>query len=284
MPWWVPLGVAAATFAPLLAFELLRPLRAPVEAKARRMARNAVVAALSFAVVALVQTPALRPLWQWMEENRVGLLHRVPLPRGVEVALAVVLLDYTLWHWHRWNHVVGFLWRFHLVHHVDRDLDASTALRFHFGEMALSVPYRMLQVLVIGADAFALSVWQALLLASILFHHSNVRLPLGLERVLVRLIVTPRMHGIHHSAFENETNSNWSSLLSAWDYLHGTVLLGVPQRAVPIGVPAYAAAEAVTLGRILGLPFRWRDRDWVGPAGERRTRPHPPEARLSLAE
>jgi sterol desaturase/sphingolipid hydroxylase (fatty acid hydroxylase superfamily) len=283
MPMWVGPAVVAATFLPLLAFELLRPLRPEVEPKMRRLARNAVVAALGFGVLAVVQTPALRPLWRWMEERHVGLLHQVELPRAVEVVLAVILLDYTLWHWHWLNHRVPFLWRFHLVHHVDRDLDASTALRFHFGEMALSVPYRMLQIAVIGADAWSLGLWQALLLPSILFHHSNVRLPVGFERALVRLIVTPRMHGIHHSAYENETNSNWSSLLSAWDYLHGTVLLGVPQRAIDIGVPAYRDPEEVTLGRVVSLPFRWRDRDWTGPDGERRHRPHPPEARRTLA-
>jgi sterol desaturase/sphingolipid hydroxylase (fatty acid hydroxylase superfamily) len=200
------------------------------------------------------------------------------------VALAVVLLDYTLWHWHRWTHRVPFLWRFHLVHHVDRDLDASTALRFHFGEMALSVPYRVLQVLAIGADAFSLSLWQALLLPAILFQHSNLRLPLALERVLVRVVVTPRMHGIHHSNVQSETDSNWSSLLSAWDYLHGTALLGVPQQAVQIGVPAYARPEAVTLGRILALPFRRQGADWVGPDGAVRHRPHAPEERRALAE
>jgi sterol desaturase/sphingolipid hydroxylase (fatty acid hydroxylase superfamily) len=281
---WLAPAVAAATFAPLLAFELLRPLRAEVEPKGRRIARNAVVAALAFGVLALVQAPALRPLWQWMEVHRVGLLNRVELPRALEVALAVLLLDYTLWHWHWLNHRVPVLWRFHRVHHVDRDLDASTALRFHVGEMALSVPYRLLQVMVIGADAFSLGLWQALLLPSILFHHSNVRLPLGVERALVRVVVTPRMHGIHHSAWENETNSNWSSLLSAWDYLHGTALLNVPQRAVEIGVPAYQRPEAVGLGRILALPFRSRDQDWIGPDGDRRVRPHPAGGRWELAE
>ena len=235
---WVGPLVVAATFLPLLVFEMLRPLRPAVEPKGRRLVRNAVVAAASFAVLGLIQTPALGALWQWMEAHEVGLLNRVNLPRGVEVVLAVLLLDYTLWHWHWLSHKVPLLWRFHLVHHVDRDLDASTALRFHFGEMALSVPYRLLQVIVIGADAWSLGLWQALLLPSILFHHSNVRLPVRVERALVRLIVTPRMHGIHHSDYENETNSNWSSLLSVWDYLHGTALLGVPQGQVTIGVPA----------------------------------------------
>jgi sterol desaturase/sphingolipid hydroxylase (fatty acid hydroxylase superfamily) len=281
MPLWVAPAVAAATFLPLLVFESLRPLRPETEPKGRRMARNAVVAGSGFAVIALLQAPALDALWRWMDERQVGLLRLMEWPRAVEVALAVVLLDYTLWHWHWLNHRVPFLWRFHLVHHVDRDLDASTALRFHFGEMGLSVPYRMAQVALIGADAASLGVWQALLLPSILFHHSNLRLPLRLERVLVRLVVTPRMHGIHHSTREHETNSNWSSLLSAWDYLHGTVLLGVPQAAVEIGVPAYRDPRAVTLGRLLWLPFRRRGQDWTDPHGG--TRRSPPEGRRVLA-
>lgn len=280
---WVGPLVAAATFLPLLVFEMLRPLRPAVEPKGRRLVRNAVVAAASFAVLGLIQAPALGALWQWMEAHEVGLLNRVNLPRGVEVVLAVLLLDYTLWHWHWLNHKVPLLWRFHLVHHVDRDLDASTALRFHFGEMALSVPYRLLQVIVIGADAWSLGLWQALLLPSILFHHSNVRLPVRVERALVRLIVTPRMHGIHHSDYENETNSNWSSLLSAWDYLHGTALLGVPQREISVGVPAYRRPEHLTLGAILALPFRRRRADWVGPGGPQHERSHSPEARRALA-
>ena len=283
MPLWLVPAVAAATFLPLVAFESLRPLRPEKESKLRRLARNLTIAAVAFGVIALLQTPLLRPLWTWMAERRVGLLNLVEWPRAVEVVLAVLLLDYTLWHWHWLNHRVPFLWRFHLVHHADGDLDASTALRFHFGEMALSAPYRALQVIVIGADAWSLGLWQALLLPSILFHHSNVRLPIGLERWLVRLIVTPRMHGIHHSTYENETNSNWSSLLSVWDYLHRTALLNVPQRAVQIGVPAYARAEQRTLGRMLALPFRRRGDDWVTDEGDRRVRAHPADDRGILA-
>ena len=283
MPLWVAPAAATASFLPLLAFELLRPLRREVEPKARRVLRNAAVALLGFGALTLLQTPALDALFRSMRDHRVGLLNLVELPHAVEVALAVVLLDYTLWHWHWLAHRIPVLWRFHLVHHADRDLDASTALRFHFGEMALSVPYRMLQVLVIGPDPLSLSLWQALLLPAILFHHSNMRLPLEVERLLVRVIVTPRMHGIHHSTYENETNSNWSSLLSAWDYLHGTIRLDVPQDEVTIGVPAYGDPREVTIGRMLMLPFRRQRADWIGPDGRFMRRAHDDTTRRSLA-
>jgi sterol desaturase/sphingolipid hydroxylase (fatty acid hydroxylase superfamily) len=253
-----------------------------MEPKPRRVGRNLGLAGIGIAILTLLQTPLLMPAAAWARREHVGLLNWVTLPRAVEVAAAVLLLDYTLWHWHWLNHRVPFLWRFHLVHHVDLDLDASTALRFHFGELGLSVLYRVAQVVALGADPFAVAIWQSLLVASILFHHSNLRLPAGLERVLVRVVVTPRMHGIHHSDYENETNSNWSSLLSAWDYAHGTLLLSVPQRAITIGVPGYRDPPQVTLGKVLALPFRQQHEDWRDGKGGVRRREHPaPTHRLA---
>ena len=270
----LPYLAMAGLFVALAVLETARPLRAAVEPRPRRVARNLGIAGLGLAALSLLQTPLLVPVAEWARGHRIGILNWTSLPAAVETVAAVLLLDYTLWHWHWLNHRVPFLWRFHLVHHVDLDLDSSTALRFHFGEMLLSVPYRLAQVVVIGASPSAVTVWQVLLVASILFHHSNVRLPAGLERVLVRLLVTPRMHGIHHSDYENETNSNWSSLLSAWDWLHGTLLLSVPQREVAIGVPGYGDPRQVTLGRSLALPFRRQREDWKGPDGRLRRRDH----------
>jgi len=263
-PLWLTPALGTAVFLALLLAERLRPLRQSVESKPRRVARNLAVGGLSFALIGLLQTPLVLPVSEWVARRGVGLAQLVPGPAALRVVLAVVVLDYTLWIWHYANHKLPFLWRFHVAHHVDRDLDASTALRFHFGETALSVPYRALQVLIAGAEPVALWTWQALLFVSILFHHSNVRLPLGLERFLVRLIVTPRMHGIHHSDRKLETDTNWSSLLSAWDHLHGTVLLNVPQDDVAIGVPAYRDVRDVTLGKVLAIPFRRQREDWRG--------------------
>src|SRR5581483_488306 len=144
---------------------------------------------------------------------------------------------------------------FHVVHHLDRDLDASTAVRFHFGELAISTVWRAAQVVAIGVAPDALAVWQTATLVSVLFHHSNVRLPIALERALARVVVTPRLHGIHHSTVRAETDSNWSSGLVVWDRLHGTLRVDVPQDAIEIGVPAYRSAADAALPRILALPF-----------------------------
>jgi sterol desaturase/sphingolipid hydroxylase (fatty acid hydroxylase superfamily) len=248
--------------ASMIVAERFAPLRRTVESKLRRIVRNLSVGGVSLALMSLMQAPLLQPVASWIARERIGLMQFVQWPRWIETLLAVVLLDYTLWWWHWASHRVPFFWRFHLVHHIDRDMDASTALRFHFGELALSVPVRALQMILIGVDSRTLWLWQTILFASLLFHHSNVRLPLRFERLLVRVIVTPRMHGIHHSDRRGETNSNWSSLLSAWDFLHRTMRLDIPQEQIVIGVPAYHDPRDVTLGEILLLPFRSQRDDW----------------------
>ena len=121
--------------------------------------------------------------------------------------------------------------------------------------MAVSVPYRAAQVLLLGVAPRPLSVRQTFVFASILFHHSNLRLPLWLERIAVRIVVTPRMHGIHHSVETDETNANWSSGLTLWDTVHGTLRLDVPQDEIEIGGPAYRLPDEVTFPRLVEMPF-----------------------------
>jgi sterol desaturase/sphingolipid hydroxylase (fatty acid hydroxylase superfamily) len=246
------LGVLAG----LVLLERKRPLRRERESKFLRNGRNLLVASLGALTVHLLEAPVVRPLARLVEERRLGVLKRVGLPRPLEIMIAVVLMDYTLYLWHVLTHRVPLLWRFHAVHHVDLDLDASTALRFHFGELAISVPYRAAQVLLIGVDAEALSYWQTFLSLSILFHHSNVCLPRRFESVLSWLLVTPRMHGIHHSNEPAEANTNWSSGLACWDRIHRTFRLDIPQEQIHIGVKGIDTEERVGLPEILTQPFR----------------------------
>ena len=223
-------------------------------------------------MLSVIQTPVIGPLTRRVEHSRWGLLKRLGLPVWLEVPLAVALMDYTLYLWHVWTHK-GPLWRFHQVHHVDLDMDATTAVRFHLGEMAASVPYRALQVLLIGVGPRAFAIWQGFLMACITFHHSNLRLPVWLERAIAPVLVTPRNHGVHHSVVREETDSNWSSGLTIWDWLHGTLRLDVPQAEIEIGVPAYGDPAELTLEGVLTLPFgtqrpSWRRRDGERPRRE----------------
>ena len=274
---WLSAGLIAGTFCVLAWLERRRPLRRAIEPKLKREGRNFAVAAIGAVGLLLIERPAILPLTQLIDGHRWGLLKQLRLPWWLEVALAAVMLDYTLYVWHYLTHKVPFLWRFHVAHHVDLDLDTSTALRFHFGELALSVPWRAAQVSIIGVSPISYLVWQTLVFLSIMFHHSNVELPIGFERWLNRLIVTPRMHGIHHSIVEEEANSNWSSGLMLWDWLHGTLRLNVPQDKVTIGVPAYRNPEEVVLKEVLALPFHEQRPSWQLPDG------HKPEREIISA-
>jgi sterol desaturase/sphingolipid hydroxylase (fatty acid hydroxylase superfamily) len=246
------IGLAAT----LVCAEVVHPLRRRQrEPKLRRMRRNAVVGGLSAATVQLCEQPLVLPLARLVERRRWGLLHRVHLPTPVRTLVALAALDYTLYLWHILVHRVPGLWRFHRVHHADLDLDASTAIRFHFGELLASVPWRAAQVVVFGIDARTLQTWQTLTLMSVLFHHSNVRLPAEFERAVGYLLVTPRMHGIHHSRAAGEMDSNWSSGSSIWDRLHGTLRQDVEQDDIEIGVPSLDGPTDVSLQRMLAAPL-----------------------------
>jgi sterol desaturase/sphingolipid hydroxylase (fatty acid hydroxylase superfamily) len=164
-------------------------------------------------------------------------------------------MDYTLYWWHVLLHRVPLLWRMHESHHIDRDLDMSTGVRFHFTEFLASIPWRCAQIVLIGVAPRTLSLWQRLTLAEVLFHHSNVKLPLTLERWLARLVVTPRMHGIHHSVERGERDSNFSSGLSVWDRMHDTTRLDLRHDDVVIGMPTYPLPSDVSLRKTLALPF-----------------------------
>ena len=126
--------------------------------------------------------------------------------------LGFLLMDWAYYWWHYATHAVPFAWRFHNVHHTDLDLDVSTAARFHFGEILLSIPFRVVAVAPLGVPPLTYLIYEIAFESASLFHHSNWRLPLGVERFLNHVIVTPRMHGIHHSIVQRETDSNWGTI------------------------------------------------------------------------
>jgi len=251
----VRLAAGATVFVALLVAERARPLRRATQRKWRRVFINLVIGALGGAALALVYGPAVLGSIERARGAEFGLLRWIPLPGWLASVLAIVLLDYTLWVWHWLNHRVPLLWRFHAAHHADLDLDASTALRFHVGELLLSVPFRALQVAFIGLEVPVLLFWEALLLVAIEFHHSNLRLPLYFERWLRLAIITPRAHGIHHSIVSAEVNSNFGTLLSAWDRLHRTFLVGIPQSEIVIGLAEMRDPSRLGFLGSLGVPF-----------------------------
>lgn len=250
----------------LLGAERRWPLRHRVDRWLRRVAINLAVAAPSFLVLRLLLIPVVVAAAGWGETHRFGLARALPVPPLLAAVVALLFLDYSMFLWHWLNHRVPFLWRFHHVHHSDLDLDVSTAFRFHFGEMIFSVVARSFQVVLAGASPLVALAYEVLLEASTQFHHSNLRLPLGLERALSWFIMTPRAHGIHHSIVARETNSNFSNFLIVWDRLHRTLRLNVRQDEIVVGVPDYRDARELTVPALLTMPFRRQRQSKPNPA------------------
>ena len=231
-------------------------LRKRVQNRWKRILINFIVAIPAFALLRLLFIPVIIWLAVQNQQYHFGLNNLYSASPWIKFVIAFVLLDYSNYIWHVLLHKLPFMWRFHLVHHTDLDLDISTAFRFHFGEMIGSVFFRGAAVLLIGASPAIVLIYEIAFEAATLFQHSNTKLPLWFEKVLNTLIVTPRMHGIHHSMVKKETDSNYSIIFSFWDRIHKTVRLNIHQQKIVTGVPAYADEKELSIGNLLKLPFK----------------------------
>jgi sterol desaturase/sphingolipid hydroxylase (fatty acid hydroxylase superfamily) len=190
-----------------------------------------------------------------------GLLYRVQLPAWLHWLLAVMLFDIWQYWWHRMNHRIHFLWRFHAVHHADAEMDATSGMRFHTVEILLAMTARLLILPLIGMTVSQLLLYEALALPVIIFHHSNVRIPHGIDGSLRWLIVTPWMHWVHHSRWQPETDSNYSSFLSIWDRLFGSFRLREKPEEICLGLEDWEERDWFRLSGMLAAPFRhWGQR------------------------
>ncbi len=230
-------------------------LRKRVQNKWRRTIINNIISIPSFILLRFIFLPAM--IWISIQNEKLhfGLSYLYEFPHWIEALISIFIFDYSNYLWHILNHKIHFLWRFHLVHHTDTDLDVTTATRFHFGEMAGSVFFRGTFVFLSGASPLVVIIYEIIFEAATLFHHSNTKLPRNFEKALNKLFVTPRMHGIHHSNIKGETNSNYSVIFSFWDRLHKTAKLTIPQDNIVIGVPSYSNKKELTAGYLLKLPF-----------------------------
>lgn len=212
-----------------------------------RLARNIGLwlanVALSLAIVV--------PVSNWAVANSLGFRPEW-WTGGWGLLLDLLLLDFLIYWWHRANHVWPFLWRFHEVHHLDRFLDTTTSIRFHFGEVMLSALARAGVIVLFGIPLASVLAFEALVLVAALFHHSNLRLPPALEAALARLIITPSIHWVHHHRRRADTDSNYGTVLSIWDPIFATRSRTVRSPDMEIGVEA---TEEDTLPRLIVRPF-----------------------------
>lgn len=254
-------------FALLFGVERLAPLRTQKHALFRRITVNIAVSVIALATAAAVVSPSADYILDNTARGGWGIACLVPLPEGGRAGLTFLLMDLSFYYWHMANHRVALLWRFHNAHHIDPDLDVTTTYRFHFGEVALSALFRTLQISLIGVSAGTFAVYELVFQANTLFQHSNVRLPLRLERLINLVLVTPRMHGIHHSQVFYEANSNYSVVFSWWDRLHRTLRLNVPQAEITVGIAGYSDPGDNTIRRVLSMPFGRQRPYWRRPDG-----------------
>ena len=252
------LGFFLAIFVTMAGWELLAPRRALRERRSLRWTHNlALVAVNTLTVRALLPVAAVGAAG-FAAERGTGVLNILQGPYAWSFALSVVVLDLAIWLQHLMFHAVPLLWRLHRVHHADLDFDVTTGARFHPIEILLSVLIKLAVILALGPPAAAVLVFEVLLNATSMFNHGNVRMPVGLDRVLRWLVVTPDMHRVHHSVEPRETNSNFGFNLPWWDRLFGTYR---PQPAaghdaMTIGVEQFRASRELRLDRMLLQPFR----------------------------
>lgn len=256
-------GLAAVALAVLWAAESVAPM---FVGRRRRLSHNAANFALAAinGLMAAGFSFALLGATEWARVHEVGLLVWLPLPTWLRWVGAIVLFDAWQYAWHRLNHRVPLLWRFHAVHHADAELDASSGVRFHTGELLLSFLARLAVLPLLGMTLPQLLLYETIVLPVVLFHHSNVRLSAAADRRLRWLLVTPWMHYVHHSRLQPETDSNYASLLSAWDRLFGSFRLRDDPAEIELGLTGWSEREWRRLSGMLLAPFRTRHRNDEG--------------------
>ena len=242
------LWLAVAGLATLLLAERIWPKRRRTQPEFARLRTNLALGATSLFVVAAVQRPLASALSRRVGSRRQGLAQALGGPAWQRDIVAMLLLDWSMYHWHVATHRQPLLWRLHRVHHVDADMDASTALRFHLLDMMISVPLRLTQIRLFGVSPRALVVWEGFFAASVLFHHADIDVP-G-DSTLAWLLTTPGMHDIHHRADAALLASNFSAGISLWDRLHGT--FSARASVQPIGLPAGGEQGLLSA---LAMPF-----------------------------
>jgi len=220
------LGVFLGLFTLFGILEFLFPRRARVQSQLRRWSTNWILLVIYSVVIRLMGL--LAPVIvatgaaQHAAANGWGLFYMVDLPLWLEFTLAIIILDWAVWFQHLVTHKIPFLWRFHRVHHSDRDLDVSSAIRFHPVEIALSMLYKVALVYLLGAPVLAVIIFEVILNGAAMFNHANINLPKSLDRIIRTVIVTPDMHRIHHSDIRTEHDSNYGFSVSIWDHIFRT--------------------------------------------------------------
>ena len=253
----IRLGFFFGVFALIAIWEVLAPRRSLTTSKSVRWFSNLAITFLNPVVVRLVSPIMPVTMALLAQKSGWGLLNNFALPYWLPVVIGVVVLDLVIYLQHVMFHTVPVLWRLHMMHHADLDFDVTTGLRFHPIEMILSMGIKLSVVVVIGAPALAVLIFEILLNTTSMFNHGNIRLPSSIDRKLRLLVVTPDMHRVHHSVTIRETNSNFGFNLPWWDRLLGTYRdqPAAGHEGMTIGLAQFRDPKRLTFLWMLALPF-----------------------------
>lgn len=252
----------AAIFLSMALYELLSPRLERDELagalKARRWFTNLSILVISSMLLRVIFPLAAVGTALWAQDKGYGLFHVLDLPVWVAGIIAFAVLDFAVWLEHVASHKFHILWRIHRMHHSDVGFDLTTALRFHPLEIVLSMFWKALVIVALGAPAVAVLIFEIVLNGTAMFNHSNARIPLGIDRWLRLVLVTPDMHRVHHSCDRRETDTNYGFNFPFWDRIFNTYW-AQPRRGhtdMDIGLEDYRDRSPVKLGWSLLLPFR----------------------------
>lgn len=255
----IRLSVFLGLFAVLAVVEALAPRRPRTQPRRRRWTTNwgftvanaVLLRGLALAVPLLAVGAALDA-----EAQGWGLFNTLALPGWIEVIAAILILDFAIWAQHLITHKVPLLWRLHRVHHADVDMDVTTAIRFHPIEIGLSMILKIGLVYLLGPAAIAVILFEIILNGTAMFNHANIRLPLWLDAVVRKVLVTPDMHRVHHSVHRSEHDSNYGFALSIWDRMFRTYIAqpAAGHDAMQVGLE-WQDDRPSKLGWSMSLPF-----------------------------
>ena len=244
----------------LLAWESLVPFFTYFAGHWRERVRHGLMNIVLGVLNALFTGLVFAALWlmtaQWAQTREFGLLNWLSLPDWARLAGVFLLFDAWMYWWHRLNHRVPFLWRFHRTHHSDPRMDVTTANRFHIGEIAISSVLRVPVIALLGLQLWELALYELAMFTIVQLHHANIALPPQLDRWLRGFIVTPFMHKVHHSRWQPETDSNYSSLFSFWDRLFRSFRLRDDPETLQFGLQELDGQENHTLTGLLATPLK----------------------------
>lgn len=247
------IAFAAALIAATVA-QFVFPHRRSIGAVFANWKANLPLALLNLVIVNLVCGGCVCLVAHWAALHEFGFTNLIKMPLSLRIGAGIVVLDFIAFSWHRANHHWPFLWRFHAVHHSDIFFDSSTALRFHPGEILISLVVRVAVVTAVGIPVVGIFAFEVVYVFCNFFEHGNIRLSLKVEKLLSTIFVTPALHRKHHSVNRAELNSNFGTIFSVWDQLFKTHANSSSIENITVGLPGQNGVDR-RIGELLRMPF-----------------------------